>query len=75
VDELHRVESRFDKLLNSLKIMPSPFGTGVKSPPPGLFSFDELVLDKNGQLNREKRFPGDHFCMIQRHSKTQLAYQ
>ena len=27
-------------------------------PPPGLFAFDELVMGKDGNLNKEKRFPG-----------------
>jgi acetyl-CoA carboxylase/biotin carboxylase 1 len=26
--------------------------------PPGLFAFEELVMGKDGNLNREKRFPG-----------------
>jgi acetyl-CoA carboxylase/biotin carboxylase 1 len=30
----------------------------VGSPPPSLFTFDELVLGKDGQLKKEKRFPG-----------------
>ena len=30
----------------------------TQSPPVGLFSFDELVMNKNGELSKEKRFPG-----------------
>ena len=32
----------------------------ISSPPPQLFAFDELVLGKDNQLRKEKRFPGSN---------------
>ena len=38
-------------------------------PPPGLFAFEELVLGKDGNLNKEKRFPGTN--KVQERTSTQ----
>ena len=56
--------SSYHTYLSLPPLLPSPFQShferaGISSSaPPTLFSFDELVMGKDGELRKEKRFPG-----------------